>query len=303
MKVWSVYFSIMSRPAVPIHHLSGATPTGLRVAAQRFDQSHPTRTMSTHRHGFFELLYLEVGGGVHTVNGLRLEAATGDLYLLAPGDVHDVSGLTEAKGWLIVFEPEALGLPATPGAISLPGNLLLLSFLRPPSEVAVRFYVPRDRRAWFAGLTASLRTELAASRLGHADAVRWSLSLLLLEAARLAENHLGTLSPASRPLLERVFAFIEAHFHEPISLKDVVAAVGRSRASVTATVRRETGRSVVDWINARRLAQARLLLMETGMSIEQVALASGFSDVSYFSRLFHREIGESPGRWQEARLR
>ena len=256
--------------------------------------------MRAHQHGFFELMYLETGGGVHFVNGTELQTSAGDLYVLAPGDVHDVSHLTTAHGWLVVFEPEAVGVPAQ-ARVSLPGELLLLSFIRPSGETA-RLHIPPERRGWWTSLAASLRDELKNPQLGHADAARWSLSLLLLEAARLAETHLAVLSAAGKPLLERVFAFIEARFREPISLKEVVEAVGRSRSHVTAVVRRETGRSVLAWITARRLAEARLLLLQ-GLPVEQVALASGFSDVSYFSRVFRREHGVSPRHWREARLK
>ena len=288
-------------PSLPVHHLGSNAPTGLRVAVQRFNQDHPTRSMSAHQHGFFELMYLEAGGGVHFVNGAELPTTAGDLYLLAPGDVHDVSRLTTAHGWVIVFEPEAIGVSELRARVSLPGELLLLSFMRPLDDMAVRLRVPVERRGWWTGLTSSLQEELRAPQLGHADAVRWSLSLLLLETARLAERHLPRLSLADRPLLERVFAFIETHFRDPISLQDVVQAAGRSRSHVTKVVRQETGRSVVAWIKARRLTEARLLLLQSELSIEQIALASGFSDMSYFSRVFRRQHGVSPRRWREAR--
>jgi AraC family transcriptional regulator, transcriptional activator of pobA len=41
-----------------------------------------------------------------------------------------------------------------------------------------------------------------------------------------------------------VFAFIEAHYHELISLKDIAAAVGLSPGHLTTVVRRKTGRTV-----------------------------------------------------------
>lgn len=102
-----------------------------------------------------------------------------------------------------------------------------------------------------------------------------------------------------RPLLLSVFRFIEEHYQDSISLRDVAEVVGRSPAYLTDLVRRKTGKTVLAWIVERRMAQTRRLLLETSQSIEQIAEAVGYFDRRHFSRQFLRLHGENPQAWRK----
>ncbi|GAB1539571.1 hypothetical protein NUACC21_22380 [Scytonema sp. NUACC21] len=102
----------------------------------------------------------------------------------------------------------------------------------------------------------------------------------------------------THPLLIRVFNFIETHYQDSISLKDVAEAVGRSRAYLTNVIRRDTGKTVLAWIIEYRMAEARRLLKETNQSVEQITQAVGYSDKRHFSRLFLRLHGTTPQVWR-----
>jgi AraC-like DNA-binding protein len=119
----------------------------------------------------------------------------------------------------------------------------------------------------------------------------------LIEAVGLTtfQNHLVQ----SRPLLSKVFDFIEAHYQDSISLQDVAKAVGRSPAYLTDLVRKETGKTVLGWIIERRMIKARRLLFETDQTVEKIAEAIGYFDRGYFSRQFLRLHGTSPQVWRK----
>lgn len=67
----------------------------------------------------------------------------------------------------------------------------------------------------------------------------------------------------SCPQLSHIFQFIDANYHQPITLCDVAAAVRYSPAYLTSLVRRQTGQTVNRWIVERRIAAACSLLLET----------------------------------------
>lgn len=120
---------------------------------------------------------------------------------------------------------------------------------------------------------------------------------------RSAPPREGAASPAQHPVLAAVFAFIEAHLDQAISLRHVADAVGYSPAYLTALVRQATGQPVTQWIAEIRMAEAKRRLLESSDSIAEVARAVGIPDASYFSRQFRKLVGVAPGAWREAAKR
>jgi YesN/AraC family two-component response regulator len=103
----------------------------------------------------------------------------------------------------------------------------------------------------------------------------------------------------SIPQLKEVFDFIEAHYHQGITLCDVAVAVGYSPAYLTNRVARQTGETVNCWIVKRRMAGARFLLQNDNQTIEKIAKALGYQDVSHFSRQFRQHHGLPPQAWRK----
>ena len=101
------------------------------------------------------------------------------------------------------------------------------------------------------------------------------------------------------PELKEVFDFIEAHYHQGITLCDVALAVGYSSAYLTNRVAKQTGETVNCWIVKRRMAGARFLLQNSNQTVEKIAKALGYQDVSHFSRQFRQHHGLPPQAWRK----
>lgn len=102
----------------------------------------------------------------------------------------------------------------------------------------------------------------------------------------------------STPQLNDIFDFIEAHYHQPISLDDVAQSAGYSAAYLTDLVRRRTGQSVHRWITERRMVAACSLLLETDQPIDSIALAVGYRYPWSFFRHFQNSFDMTPGDWR-----
>lgn len=107
-------------------------------------------------------------------------------------------------------------------------------------------------------------------------------------------------SQPPRPILSKVFNFIEENYQNQISLREVAKEVRLSPAYLTDLVRRKTGKTVLTWITERRMAEARKLLLETKQSVEQITEAVGYFDRRHFSRLFLRFHKSTPHAWRMA---
>ncbi|MBX9258487.1 response regulator [Desmonostoc muscorum CCALA 125] len=102
----------------------------------------------------------------------------------------------------------------------------------------------------------------------------------------------------SDPQMSQVFCFIEANFHQPITLLDVAQAVGYSRAYLTSLVRRRTGQTVQNWIIWRRMKAACSLLLETSEGVEEIAAQVGYQCPVNFFRQFRQHYGTTPHAWR-----
>ena len=99
-------------------------------------------------------------------------------------------------------------------------------------------------------------------------------------------------------IADLVFDYIEKNYREPISLRDVAAAVGYSPCHLTTKFRQATGNPVTSWIVKRRIQAARELLSDRYADVATVCEAVGFGDVNYFRRQFTRHVGLTPGRFR-----
>lgn len=257
-----------------------------------------------HAHDFLVLCYFDRGGGSLRVGDREWRARAGDVYLVAPGEVvgagADHEGLGEVAGWCAYFPPEGLGPEAPDALLSWRAHPLLLPFVRGAAAGMHRLSVPSAQRASWSSRFEALDRELGERRDGYPEAAIAHLTLLLVDVARLAADVVADLRLRHEPLLAEVFGYIEAHYDERISLRDVAAAVSLTPGHLTTVVRRRTGRTVQDWIAERRMAQARRLLVESDATVAEIARRIGYDDPGYFARTFKRSHGATPLRWRRA---
>lgn len=283
-------------PVYTYETVPGVPLVSIMRLGRRFSDVRP----AAHSHDFLVLAYFERDGGSLRLGAKEWQIEAGDVYLIAPGEVADPSGLEGAEGWSVFFPPEVLGSEAPGAFLSWRAHPLLFPFVRGAAGGAQRLKVPlADQPSWVERLSA-LGLELRQRHDGYREAVLAHLTLLLVDLSRLAADVVGDLRLEDETLLAEVFGFIEDRYHEPISLRDVARAVSLSRGHLTTVVRRKTGRTVQEWIAERRMAQARRLLVETDLPVEEVGRRVGYGDPTYFVRSFRRAHGATPLAWRRA---
>jgi AraC family transcriptional activator of pobA len=253
-----------------------------------------------HSHDYLVLDYFERDGGSLRLGQREWSIEAGDVYVIAPGEIADPRGFVDAAGWAVIFPPEALGFQTGSAFFSWRTHPLLFPFVRGIAGGAQRLQVPQADRSGWSERFRALQLELQQRRDGYHEAVMAHLTLLLVSVARLAMDVVGNLRLNEEPLLAEVFGVIEERYHEHVSLKDVAGAVSLSPGHLTTVVRRKTGRTVQEWIVERRLAEARRLLVETDLTVEEVGQRVGYDDPGYFVRSFRRAHGATPLHWRRA---
>ena len=126
------------------------------------------------------------------------------------------------------------------------------------------------------------------------------LMQILTEAATQQDSEKSAQEPA---LAQNIRAYIDAHFFEPIGPADVVKSLRYSGVYLRQTFRHATGLTLSQAIQNRRMMEARRLLLETTLTLKEIAFRCGFDDEGYFCRVFRKNEGVNPTVFRNTRLK
>ena len=94
--------------------------------------------------------------------------------------------------------------------------------------------------------------------------------------------------------VERVKQYIQTHLTEKITLDRLVGVAFVSKSCLCRRFKEETGQTIIEYTNAARVEQAKMLLVTTGRSVEEIAYEVGFDSPKYFFRIFKAVTGMTP---------
>lgn len=109
-------------------------------------------------------------------------------------------------------------------------------------------------------------------------------------------------NPEYSRLTREVIDYIRLHLDEELSLKHLANIFQKNASALSATFSKETGVSLTRFIQKERIQEAIRLFNSTYLSISEVAVAVGYQDFAYFSKIFLREIGCSPREYKTKRM-
>ena len=116
-------------------------------------------------------------------------------------------------------------------------------------------------------------------------------------AVELQENHRKgerAPGPADQRRISSSLRLLEAHFNQPLRLRQLASAVGMSDFQFLRTFRQVTGVTPHQYLLRTRLRAAALSLATRPAKVLEIALASGFEDLSNFNHAFRAEFGVNP---------
>ncbi|WP_412553063.1 GlxA family transcriptional regulator [Shimia sp. MIT1388] len=122
---------------------------------------------------------------------------------------------------------------------------------------------------------------------------------LALEVAQLfmtrdsARSHEGGATPAGR-VVNRALAVMQDHLEEPLALPEVARRAGVTQKTLAARMLAELGATPAVVYRRLRLNLARKLVVDTDLSVSEVALRSGYGDPAAMTRAFRAEFATTP---------
>ncbi|OHV82827.1 AraC family transcriptional regulator [Rhizobium sp. LCM 4573] len=95
--------------------------------------------------------------------------------------------------------------------------------------------------------------------------------------------------------MQHVLSYIDSHLDERLSVSDLAAVVGLSRAHFSRIFTASEGLPPAEFVLQKRLRRAAKLLTKAAeMPIKEVSALCGFEDPNYFSKVFRRLYGTNP---------
>lgn len=101
------------------------------------------------------------------------------------------------------------------------------------------------------------------------------------------------------PPVQKALLYVESHLSDDLHLQRVADVINISSGYLSALFRRETGQTLTDHINEKRMEQACHLLRTTNQQIQTVAQNCGFLDLHYFCRQFKKTTGLTPTAYRK----
>ncbi|TPM24820.1 AraC family transcriptional regulator [Mesorhizobium sp. B2-3-5] len=95
-----------------------------------------------------------------------------------------------------------------------------------------------------------------------------------------------------------VLEMIDSKLNGDFAVDDLASACNLSSAVFLRAFRDTTGKTPHQWLTKRRIERSRGLLLNSNLSLGEIARSCGFADQSHFTRVFARETGAPPGAWR-----
>ena len=97
----------------------------------------------------------------------------------------------------------------------------------------------------------------------------------------------------------RIIEFIKAHAVEKIELIDIAAHLNLSRSRTSYLIGKTLDKSFPELLNEERLRRVKTLLVSSNMTLNEIAIQTGFNDEYYLSRMFKQQNGQTPGQYKK----
>lgn len=237
--------------------------------------------LAPHRHArLHQLLFIQSGGGVVTLDGIRTELAPGALVNIPPGYVHAFGFKKGTEGWVTTIADELLDdLFIRVGDVRRDlGGACVIKATKAMGQVV-----------------AEIWQEFSGQSQARALVLRGLSATLLGWVARcIASEQSPQKHTTDSNLVQRFSELIDAHFLEHWQVNDYAKALAISPTHLSRLARAASGQSAIHMIEARMMREARRNLAYTNLSISTIAYSLGYSDPAYFTRAFKRDTGLSP---------
>lgn len=258
------------------------------------NEEHPSYNMPFHWHREWELIRVQKGTFLLSVDGEEYLAKAGDILLLREGMLH---GGIPQKCVYQCFNFDLHGLFAN--------VLSVKEYLRPfyrQQYLPEIFYpdhcpeiypiVDEIMQVFESGSPESIRTLTALSNIAR-------LFAAILKTNCYTRNPADALEATQKTSqLKPVLEYIENHFSTQLSLAELAAVVDMNPRYFCRFFSSITQQTPMNYVNYYRIEQASNMLVSSELSVTEIGMECGFCDTSHFVKIFKKYKGITPKQFR-----
>lgn len=249
-----------------------------------------------HWHEHMEFLFFVSGTAIIECGSVPIPFQPGDLCVVNSNELHYGISTSEDLSYYAMIVDISLLHSHSIDAVET-------KFITPITQNRILF---QNRIAGDEEITRcmlALIKDLEHKELGFELSIKSHLYRLL---SLLVRNYVATLKELDEYRhklkdLERlapVFTYIDEYYRDKLTVQQLADLAGLSRFHFSRLFKQVTDKSLIDYINLVRINKSESLLRGNRLNISEIALATGFNDIYYFSRTFKRLKKVSPSEWR-----
>lgn len=254
-----------------------------------------------HCHQGLELYFIHDGKGIVVLDGQKIEAEKGMMFLFQPFQIHRIKASADnhLTRSFFLFDPDIL----TPYLHAFPRlQLLLTKLLKSTLTFPFAFNITESHP-----LLQSLRVlnenigAVHLNDLHNKDSCAITalnlLNLISQQPDKWKESHSSQLTTSSN-YVTMALEWIDKNLNRSIKIKEISSCLHLTPNHLSTVFQKEIGCSIGTYITIRRISLAKRLLAETDCQVQEITWKIGLNNTSYFCRMFKKYVGMSPYQYR-----
>ena len=244
-----------------------------------------------HRHTYFFNLAVKTGSGYHEIDFERYPVNDHTLFLLRPGQVHQLELKAGSEGYLVEFDTE-LYHPV--------GELANQRLRKATTKNYCDLEAPKFNR--LLSVLDNMFYEYSEKEEGYWDIIRANLEIFFIEFAR----HSRSVSKANKngnsytqERFEELTELIEKNIATHKQVSQYADLMHMSAYQLNSITKASVNKSASELITDQVLLEAKRYLLATSDQVKEIADTLGYEDISYFIRFFKKQTGYSPEAYRQ----
>lgn len=239
--------------------------------------------VSMHYHYSYEIYYLEKGVRNYFIEDKFFMLKEGDFVLIPPGYIHKTGGDTVTR-ILIDFKEEFLQKYFSPLSVQLLKNCFSTTLVRPSDNASQNF-----KKLLYKILDEYKKPDTGFAYVYIAELLN---ELNNCEKCEYIDNSINQ-------KIKTIIEYIDENYRTINEIEEIADQIYVTKYHLCRLFKKETGISLVTYLNKIKLKHACNLMIETDMTITDICYCCGFNSPAYFTNVFKKYMSMTPAEYRK----